>query len=344
MTQNTSSSNAPTTVIIGAGLSGLVAAGRLAGAGRRVTLVEKARSIGGRLATRQMDGAVLDIGAQFFTTRSPEFTSAVAEWTEAGVTSEWCRGFADDDGYPRYRADGGMNQLARHLASGLDRDLVTVATKSPAQALLQMGDTWGVTYVGGSRDVDEAASIISTAPVPETIDLLVDGVVRLDNGTTLDDLRQITYHRVIALLVRVDGPPDFGTAGALQQPDDPTFSFVSDNMAKDISPVRAVTFHTAHALSAELFDRTDAEIIDALVPEALAVLAKAGITDPAAIGEVQVRKWKYAGPTSPLAERSLTIALDPGPLVLAGDAFGGSKVEGAYLSGLAAADAILAST
>ncbi|MEZ5225443.1 MAG: hypothetical protein R2710_01900 [Acidimicrobiales bacterium] len=43
---------------------------------------------------------MLDHGAQFFTTRSPEFTAAVAEWTEAGVTSEWCRSFGSRTATP----------------------------------------------------------------------------------------------------------------------------------------------------------------------------------------------------------------------------------------------------
>ncbi len=333
-----STDEAPT-LIIGAGLAGLVAAQRLSEAGRRVIVVDKGRSVGGRLATRRLGNGVLDHGAQFFTTRSPEFTAAVAGWTEAGITSEWCRGFSENDGYPRYRTNGGMNRLAKHLASSLDPQLVRIVTRVRAQALLQMSDAWGVSYESGARDVDEVGSVIATPPVPQTIDLLVDGAARLDNGVTLDDLRSITYHQVIALLATVDGAPDFGPAGALQQPADPTFTFVADNEAKGISSERTITFHTAHALSAQLFDRADSDISEALVPLARAVLETA---DPAArIVEYQIKKWRYAGPVEPRPERSLTIACSPGPLVLAGDAFGGSKVEGAFLSGLDAADAVL---
>ncbi len=328
------------TLIVGAGLSGLMAAHRLSAVGRRVLVVDKGRSVGGRLATRRLGGGILDHGAQFFTTRSAEFTAAVDAWVDAGVVSEWNRGFGVEDGYPRYRTNGGMSQLAKHVAATLDPELVSVVTRVRAQALLQMGDTWGVSYEGGAREVDEAGSVIVTSPVPQTIELLTDGAVRLDLGVTIDDLRSITYHRVIALLATVDGQPDFGSAGALQQPDDPDFSFIADNMAKGISPTRAVTFHVSHALSAELFDRPNSEITEVLLPKARRALSSAGIDGDHAIGEFQVKKWRYAGPVTPRSERSLTIAARPGPLVLAGDAFGGSKVEGAFLSGLAAADAI----
>lgn len=325
------------TLIIGAGLSGLVAAKTLSEAGRSVLVVDKGRSVGGRLATRRMEGALLDHGAQFFTTRSAEFTAAVAEWTAAGVTTEWCRGFGPEDGYPRYVTNGGMNQLAKHLASQLDSDLVTVVTKVRAQALLQTEDGWGVSYESGARDVDVTRSVIATAPVPQTIDLLIDGATRLD-GVTFDELRAITYHGVVGLLTLVDQAPVLGPAGALQQPENSDFTFVADNQAKGISQQPAVTFHVAHALSAALFEQSDDAIAEALLPKAQAVLGSTTITAH------QVKKWRYAGPVTPYPERCLTVATTPGPLVLAGDAFGSSKVEGAFLSGLAAAEAILATT
>ncbi len=324
-------------LIVGAGLAGLAAAGRLAAAGKRVLIVDKGRSVGGRLATRRFDGALLDHGAQFFTARSPEFTEAVDAWVGAGVVAEWCRGFGEIDGYPRYRTEGGMNRLAKHLADGLPRDLVTIATRVRAQDVLRLPDGWGVTYEGGVRMADEATAAIVTAPVPQAFELLDAGAVSIDASVDVAAVRAIRYHAVIALLTLVDGTPDLGPAGALQQPDDPTFSFVADNQTKGISERRAVTFHVGHRRSAELIERSDAEIADALLPEAAAVLGSATITAH------QVKKWRYSGPVEPWPDRSVTLVAGPHPLVLAGDAFGGPKVEGAYLSGLAAADAVLSS-
>ncbi|MEZ5225444.1 MAG: hypothetical protein R2710_01905 [Acidimicrobiales bacterium] len=54
--------------------------------------------------------------------------------------------------------------------------------------------------------------------MPQTIDLLTDGAARLDNGVTLDDLRAITYHQVIALLTKVVGRPDFGPSERSSNP------------------------------------------------------------------------------------------------------------------------------
>lgn len=335
MSQDSLDDHADRILVIGAGLAGLTAARRLAEAGRQVLVVDKGRSVGGRLATRRIGDAVLDHGAQFFTVRSDDFRAAVDRWIAADVVAEWCRGFdAEADGYPRYRTNGGMNQLGKHLAAEATAAGVEVVTKQRAQSIINAGDQWAVSYDGGTREPDETAAVITTAPVPQSLELLASGGVPV-SGPVGDSVRALRYHMVVGLLTTVAGTPDLGAAGALQQPDDPTFTFVADNKAKGISPEPAVTFHAAHELSAELWDRSDDEIHDTLRPRAQALLGDV------AIATAQVKKWRYAGPVASHPDRAVTLATTPGPLVVAGDAFGGPKVEGAFLSGLAAAAAVL---
>ncbi|NBU16056.1 MAG: FAD-dependent oxidoreductase [Actinobacteria bacterium] len=107
-------------IVVGAGLAGLMAARELTEASHDVSVLDKGRSPGGRLATRRMAGARLDHGAQFFTVRSDGFRAHVDRWLADGVVHEWCRGFGEQDGHPRYVGTGGMNALAKHLATGLD--------------------------------------------------------------------------------------------------------------------------------------------------------------------------------------------------------------------------------
>ena len=326
-------------VIIGAGLSGLIAATTLQAASTderpiEVVIVDKGRSVGGRLATRRIGGATLDHGAQFFTVRTEEFRAAVDGWLSDGLAQEWCQGFSEVDGYPRYRIEGGMNRLAKELAAWLAERGAEIVTRRRANAIIPGPDRWAVAYEAASREPDEADSIIATAPVPQTIDLLRSGATVLAPDTAAV-VEAMTYHKVIAALVVLDRSPELPAPGALQRPDHPTFTFVADNQAKGISGEPAMTFHVGHDLSAKLWDLDDE-----------AVMAEIGSEINNTIGEAQIveshiKRWRYAGPVNPHQERSLLVAARPGQLILAGDGFGTSKVEGAFLSGLHAAQRIL---
>ncbi len=342
--QPQSSDGAPyRVVIVGAGLSGLTAATTLQAVStparpNEILIVDKGRSTGGRLATRRIAGATLDHGAQFFTVRSEEFEAAVQGWIGDGVVAEWCRGFTkidgEFDGYPRYRVEGGMNPLAKHLAAQLQAGGAEIVTRRRANAIIPGADRWAVTYEAASREPDEADSIIATAPVPQTLDLLRSGATILA-PTVAAEAEAISYHKVVAALVVLDRSPQFEAPGALQRPDHPVFTFVADNQAKGISDEPAVTFHVGHDLSAKLWDLDDDAVWSEIEAEVLATIG------PATIAESQIKRWRYAGPVTPYPERSLLAAERPGPLILAGDAFGTSKVEGAFLSGLHAAQRIL---
>ena len=57
----------------------------------------------------------------------------------------------------------------------------------------------------------------------------------------------------------------------------------------------------------------------------------------ATVSAVHLERWRYSGPVTPWPEACHRVA---DGVVLAGDAFAGPKVEGAYLSGMAAAAAL----
>ena len=321
--------------IVGAGLTGLTAARHLlttrGWAAADLVIIEGHGEVGGRLATEVINGATFDHGAQFFTVRSTEFDTAVQGWVANGLIAVWCRGFTTVDGYPRYRVEGGMTALARHLAAELGDAGVEIMLDSPVAAIVAGEQDWTATPQRPDRSPVSGRAMLLTPPVPQATALLRRGEVVLDAKTaaTLDGF---ACHQVLALLAVLDSPPPLAEPGALQQPDDPTFSFIADNQAKGLSAVPAVTFHTAHQRSAELWEETDENVVEALRAEAERVVA------PARIIEWHVRRWPCSGPVTPFFHRCLVVAEAPGLLVLAGDGFGGSKVEGAFLSGLAAAE------
>ncbi len=317
-------------LVVGAGMAGLTAALALAEEGHSVRVVDKGRSVGGRLATRRIGSAVADHGAQFFTVRSEMFADAVRMWEADGIVSVWCDGFdaSKADGHPRYRTEGGMSQLAKHLAGAVKNAGAEIVVNQRVASLIDTGDGITASYDAGSRYPDDARSVLVTSPVPQSIEMLRTGGVAVPDPALL-----ITYDSVIALLISTDDDVEsiVGPNGARQQPLDPMFTFIADNRTKGISPETLLTFHTEPALSAALWNLEDKEILERLQPELGRVL---GTVTPTAI---QVKKWRYAAPRSGHPERFLSIPTTSAPVILAGDAFGEARVEGAFLSGRHAA-------
>ena len=306
-------------VVVGAGLSGLVAARDLQAAGVAVSVVDKGRSPGGRMATRRIGAATLDHGAQFFTVRTPAFQRRVDDWVDRGLVRVWSNGFRSDDGNPRYVATAGMNSLAKDLADGLDVSCSTMAFA------VRRERPWTVVIDDGSQRGADA--VIITTPLPQAFALLADAAVELD-----ESLMRTDYDRTIALLAGLDRPPAIEAPGGLQGPSDDV-SFVADNVAKGVSTQPAITLHASAAWSEANWDVDNDRLLPLLIELASCWLGDAEIV------EAHVKKWRFATPRAVWPD-PCWVSSDGG-IVLAGDAFDGPRVEGAHNSGLAAAHALI---
>jgi predicted NAD/FAD-dependent oxidoreductase len=79
--------------VIGAGISGLTCAQNLTDHDVPVTVFEKSRGVGGRMATRRSEhGAAFDHGAQYFTVRDERFQMIHVPRTRRGFHAERDRG------------------------------------------------------------------------------------------------------------------------------------------------------------------------------------------------------------------------------------------------------------
>lgn len=305
-------------VVVGAGMAGLVAAQTIVASDHEVVVLDKGRSSGGRCATRRIGSAVLDHGAQFFTVRSDEFANLVDGWLREGVAKEWCRGFGSGDGHSRYCGTGGMTSIAKHLAVGLD---VRCSTMVFEIERLDVG--WRVRLDDGSHhDCDR---VVVTCPIPQSMALIVNTELEVP-----DAIRTIEYDKTIAALVVVEGETNVPEPGGIQNPDS-TFSFVADNLRKGVSPVGAVTFHCTPEFSEANWWKEPAETHDRVMELARQWIGTARVI------EHQPKRWRMATPRSTWHERCWSAQ----GLTLAGDAFAGPRIEGAVLSGLAAARAVL---
>ncbi len=312
------------TVIVGAGLAGLVAGRALTAGGHEVVLLDKGRSPGGRLATRRVGAAQFDHGAQFFTVRSDRFASLISGWERDDLVHEWCRGFTPEgDGFLRYAVHGGMNALAKHLATGMD-----VRCESLVFAVRPGTGEWAVGLDDGTSVAADA--LVVTCPLPQAFAVLVSSGVEVPEA-----LRTTEYDRTITLMVALDRPGLVPPPGGLQNPDD-TFSFIADNMVKGVSTHPAITFHANPEWSEARWNMDRSEVHTELLAAARPWLGNAVVTADS------VKRWRFATPRTIWPEPCWASDAGVAPLVLAGDAFAGPRVEGAALSGLAAADALLA--
>lgn len=69
-------------IVIGAGMAGLTCAQQLKQAGLDVTIVEKSAGVGGRMATRRLQGTWVDHGAQLLSVKSDSFGRFVRKLQE----------------------------------------------------------------------------------------------------------------------------------------------------------------------------------------------------------------------------------------------------------------------
>jgi len=312
--------HASSCLIVGAGLSGLVAARTLKTAGLHVTVLDKSRGVGGRLATRRLGNGRFDHGAQFFTVRDPRFQQAVDDWIAHGVVHPWYT----EGGHTRYRAENGMNSLAKDLAAGLS----DIRLDAPVQRLELANAGWRAVMADGST-VD-ASMLLVTAPAPQT--LVLAGSALPDELT--GQLRQITFDPCFALLVELDGPSRVPAPG-YTRPDAGPIAWIADNVQKGISPApqAALTIHARPDFTRDHLEDDLATVQQSLIEAAEPYFGESHVLN------AQLHRWRYSQPVHTTAEPCLFSAASV-PVAIAGDAFGGPRVEGAYLSGLAAAEVL----
>ena len=325
-------------LIIGTGMSGLMAATTLP-ADKQITILDKGRSVGGRLATRRIGQGRADHGAQFFTVRDEGFAAQVDPWISEGLVFRWSKGWGDGsadaappDGYPRYAVSGGMNAMAKRLAADLEqRGDIDIRTGVLVTAIARDGDGWQAIDQDGT--LYSAATLIITSPVPQSLALFDAGGTSLstDDRFALD---RINYAPCVCGIAWIEGETTLPDPGAVQRTDAP-ISWIADNRRKGISPeATVITIHANADLSRAIYDEPD-DIIAPIFDEVIA----STMTPGSSIKQLEIKRWRYALPLVLHPDRYLKAA-DLPPLYFGGDAFGGPRVEGAALSGMAIGRAI----
>jgi len=318
------------TIIVGAGLSGVTATRELQSQGLSYVLIEKAPVVGGRLSTVNLANGVADDGAQFFSARDDAFIEQVQTWQSDGLIfemgTEWSDGSIKKtvpNAELRYAFHGGMVNMAQTIAS----DLRAVETGLAVQSIRFVNNIW---YVTAANDrVFKGENLILTAPVPQSLALLSE--VSLSTQTS-QQLARIHYSPNLTAIFALDGETELPVSGGVQLADDDSIlHWIVDNQVKGISDTSLITVQAKRIYSKDNFASDDetllSEMRDALQPY---------LKPETKITASQLKRWQYSSPITTYPQSALQD--ETTGLVFAGDAFGGrGRIEGAYLSGLAAA-------
>ncbi|WP_033346151.1 NAD(P)/FAD-dependent oxidoreductase [Catenuloplanes japonicus] len=296
-------------VVVGAGIAGLSCARALVDGGARVRVVERGRVVGGRLASKRYDGRYADIGAAYLVADDPAFEAQVASWESRGLARPWTDtlrvypGGAPSSGPVRWAAPGGLRSLASDLADGLDIALNTSLDALPVNA-----------------NVD-ADAVVLAMPGPQALRLNPPpGIVAAATAQT--------WHPVIAAVLTYPSRAWGDLRGAFVN-EHPVLATVCDDGDRRGDRAPVLVAHSTATLAAAHLDSpaTAGPIIADAVGELL------GLPAPA---RIDVHRWTYAQPEP----RSGGYAVD-GDVWLCGDAFGRPRVQTAWLSGRATAQALL---
>jgi renalase len=310
--------------IIGAGISGLLAAKMLSDAGLTVQVLEKGRGLGGRMATRRRNGAIFDHGAQFFTVRDQRFATWVERWKSHGLVDTW---YDLEKSGRHYRGVPGMTGIAKQLSEGIDVHRETLVKK----VFYSLSEKrWTVT--SADDEVFESRALITTAPIPQSLALLTESEVFIPEKQR-QQLASIRYHRCIAAMAILDRPsPITEHNGALKLGGEP-IQWMADNQRKGVSPeLPAITIHSTPNFAETHWDTPNDERVPLLLEAASPHLGEAKIIS------YDGHRWGFSQPASAFGEEAYIDASIR--LAIAGDGMTGGRVEGAAISGIAAAKKI----
>ncbi len=318
--------------VIGAGWSGLTAASTLARQGLDVVVLEKARGPGGRCATRRQDDLQFDHGAQYFTARNPSFVEEVQRWSSQGWVAEWqprikVIGERPDAAMssPAARLVGvpGMNGVLRQLAEGLD------CRYGWQVAQLQHDieqKAWTLFTADGNSL--QARRLLVTAPPAQTVQLIGP------EHALAGQIASVDMQPCWALMLGFDQPlsTDFDAAFVNQGP----VSWIARDSHKPGRSGEAWLAHASGEWSRQWLEADFDQAADALLEAFIELVPQAEAEPPRLISS---HRWRYSMAANPLDDGCL---LDAGQgLFIAGDWCSGNRVEGAWASGRAAAEAII---
>lgn len=342
----------PRVAVIGAGMAGASCAAGLRAAGLQVSLFDKSRGVGGRMATRRVPdaGLAFDHGCTHFGARQPRFKAMLARAQAAGVVLPWqpqvWSALPRSQPLTMWLPQQDMPALCRHILGD-----APVHLQHTVQRLQRSARGWLLHTAEGAQagPFDHVVLAMPPAQAGQLLAGVHDGWAE-----TLRSWPMQPCWTLMAAAADVDGPwdaiaPDRGPlAWVVRNDRKPGRSAVP---GQAVWVAQATATWSAEHLEArpEAVTRTLTQALASLLPGGRAVRRAPGFFTHAA-----VHRWRYAAPVraASAAPAGSGAAAGASPecwwdtglgLGVCGDFLGsGGGVEAAWRSGDELADTVLA--
>lgn len=331
--------------IIGASLAGLIAGKKLGQAGHDVTIIEKTRTLGGRLSSLDDgNGNIYDYGISHFNARGDDFKSFVNYLQEEDLLKEWSSRLDYFDGdqlhdlnpnrSPEllYTSVKGFSSISHKLSRWVD-------VKSEEQA-------GGLTHIGADRtkkrawminltdiSVFECDAVILATPAVQAYGILLTAQDETPARKILRVVDEFKYEPSYALMAsyKDQEPPEWDAIESIG--DD--IKLITNESSKRQNVDTSVVIHSSGNFVRRHKEEDPEEISIKLLRRAAEISGNNWLTQP---DQKHFHFWKYSECVNPIDEEFMELEMEEAPLALVGDYLGGNSVESAYLSGLRLAE------
>ena len=289
-------------IVIGAGMAGLTCAQQLKQAGLDVTIVEKSAGVGGRMATRRLQGTWVDHGAQLISVKSDSFGRFVRKLQEKGIVQEWTRNVYQlsssglrppdaDARHARYCCPRGMTAIAKSLAME-----IPIINNARIVGVSHNDTKWQL--VTDRQETLETSAIISTIPAPQFLPLFEE--VMTLAPSFLQAVQSVKFAPSVTIMAGYNASNSVPSEWqAIRCIDDPILDWISYDSSKHadkaIQPV--FVLQSTAEFAKQSMEEPDLEIAGKPLLNQVGRLLAKWLASPE---WWQVHRWRYA-----LAEESL---------------------------------------
>ena len=329
-------------IVIGAGVAGLACARELDRRGRKSVVLERSRGLGGRCATRRVDGQAVDHGIAFLHARSAEFAEALAELPAAGRIDGWpqrvvetrlaCQPEAFAGAQRRMARREGVSVFPKHLAKDLDVRLEHRVTHLESQAGRVRAHTQG-------GEVFESEFVVVAGSVAQSLRLVEPFAAGFPGAAAqfarLHELEVVPSFVVIAGYAKQSPDPGFDLWNPLETV---MLQAIVHDSTKRLDPQwRVLVLHSRPGFArAHLAEPAESWSRDMLWE--LGEMLGSWAAEPVWL---QTHTWRSGRvrASDQLTMPAVLNAPGGGTVLVIGDGFGTEQgLEGAYLSGVAAGE------